>query len=367
MKVLTVLGTRPEIIRLSEIIKRLDQTFEHVLVHTGQNYDHTLNQIFFDDLNLRHPDYILDTAEDSAVKTIGNIMSKVDEVLEAEKPDALLVLGDTNSCLAAYSAKRKHIPVFHAEAGNRCFDARVPEELNRKIIDHISDVNLTYSHAALNNLVREGLHTDRCFVVGSPLYEVFASHRDKIESSKIVKDLGLDKDKYFLVSLHREENVDSLENLKKLFSTLTLVGREYGLPVLVSAHPRTQKKLHDYKIKISDNVHLHNPFGFVSYNALQINAKCVLSDSGSINEEAAILGFKAVNVRNAHERPEASVTAVTPMSGLNSDNLLNCVDFVLNKEVVAEIPDGYNISDVSWRVANHIFSLTEYVKLQNRW
>lgn len=367
MKIITVLGTRPEIIRLSEIVKLFDNVFDHKLVHTGQNYDYELNQVFFDDLGIRKPDYFLSAVGGSVAETIGNILREVDDVLRNEQPDAFVVLGDTNSCLAAYVAKRRHVPVFHLEAGNRCFDNRVPEELNRKVIDHMSDVNLTYSHEALNNLLREGLLPDRNFVVGSPLCEVFNVQRKKITDTKILPSLGLEEGQYFLASLHREENVDNVKSLSLLISSLASLGSEYDIPVIMSAHPRTKKKLKEFNIDVPEIIKIHSPFGFVDYNSLQLHARCVLSDSGSVNEEASILGFRAVNVRDSHERPEASVSGITPMSGLDYLHMSECVKVVLAKKITPIIPDGYDVPDVSWRTVNHILSLTEYVRRKNGW
>ena len=299
VKILTILGTRPEIIRLSRIISRLEESnsIDHTLVHTGQNYDYNLNEVFFEDLEIRKPDYFLDSASDSPSGTIGNILIKIDEILEKISPDAVLVLGDTNSCLAVISAKKKKIPIFHYEAGNRCFDQRVPEEINRKIVDHISDINLTYSSLAKNHLINEGINSDRIINIGSPMYEVLNFYSKRINSSKILSNLKLDKDSYFLVSSHREENVDNKINFSKLISSLNTISEIYSLPIIFPIHPRTKKILDKSDIEVTSNINFINPTNFSDYINLQMNAKVVLSDSGTIFEESSILNFRALNIR----------------------------------------------------------------------
>ena len=317
LKILTVVGTRPEIIRLSRVISKLDTTesIDHILVHTGQNYDYELNQIFFDDLGLRKPDYFLEAAGKNASETIGKVITNIDPVLEKENPKAFLVLGDTNSCLCALPAKKRHIPIFHMEAGNRCFDQRVPEETNRKIVDHISDINLTYSDIAREYLLREGLQADRIIKTGSPMFEVLNYYKPKIEISKILKSLKLKSEGYFLISSHREENINS-DNFMKLIDLLNWLAKTFSLPVIVSTHPRTKNMMSAKSVKLNPLVKLMKPMGFLDYNFLQMNAKAVLSDSGTISEESSILNFPALNIREAHERPEAMEEASVMMVGL---------------------------------------------------
>ncbi|MEI8024972.1 MAG: UDP-N-acetylglucosamine 2-epimerase (non-hydrolyzing) [Pseudomonadota bacterium] len=365
LKVITVVGTRPEIIRLSRVISRLDQTCNHIIVHTGQNYDYELNEIFFRDLELKKPDYFLSVASGSAAETIGNIIIEVDKVLAKEAPDAVLILGDTNSCLAAIPAKRRKIPVFHMEAGNRCFDQRVPEEINRKIVDHISDINLPYSDIAREYLLREGIPPDRIIKTGSPMFEVLSYFKPKILQSDVLSCLGVTKDNYFLVSTHREENVDNLENLKSIFSTLNSVAEIYGLPVIVSTHPRTRKRIEAEEIQMHRNINLHKPLGFMDYVNLQLNAKVVFSDSGTISEEANILGFKALNIRQAHERPEAMEEGVVMMPGVNSARILQCLEALL-LETNTQFSDSrpvfdYHMPNVSDKVVKIILSYTDYI------
>jgi UDP-N-acetyl-L-fucosamine synthase len=318
LKLMTVVGTRPEIIRLSAVINKIEQceAIEHVLVHTGQNYDYELNEVFFKDFNLRKPDYFLNAAVGSAVETIGNILIKIDPIMEQVKPDAFLVLGDTNSCLCAISAKRRKIPVFHMEAGNRCFDQRVPEEINRKIVDHISDINLTYSDIAREYLLAEGIPADRIIKTGSPMFEVLNSKKDEIEKSDIIQRLELVKDKFFVVSAHREENINSEQNFSDLVESLNSIAETYQLPIIVSTHPRTRKMIEEKGIKFNPFIKTGKPLGFIDYINLQMHAKAVLSDSGTISEESSILGLKALNIRQAHERPEAMEEAVVMMVGL---------------------------------------------------
>ena len=361
---MTVVGTRPEIIRLACVLPQLDKHFDHVLVHTGQNYDYELNQIFFDDLGLKKPDYFLDAAGSNGAETIGKVIIAVDKVLEDVCPDALLVLGDTNSCLSVIPAKRRKIPTFHMEAGNRCFDMRVPEEINRRIVDHTADINLTYSSIAREYLLNEGLPADRIIKTGSPMNEVLSFYKLKIESSDILKRLKIVKDSYFLVSAHREENIDSDSNFLKFVDSLNSIAKKYNLPVIVSTHPRTQKRIDAKKIKFHANVKLQKPLSFTDYNNLQINAKTVLSDSGTINEEASILNFPALNIREAHERPEGMEEAVAMMVGLNVDRIMQAIDMLehqaLNGNVIRKVYD-YNMPNVSIKVTRIIQSYTDYV------
>lgn len=324
LKVLTVVGTRPEIIRLSRVLAKLDESeaIDHILVHTGQNYDYELNEIFFEDLGLRKPDHFLNAAGKNATETIGQILINIDPILEAEKPDAFLVLGDTNSCLCAIPAKKRHIPIFHMEAGNRCFDQRVPEETNRKIVDHISDVNLTYSDIAREYLLREGLPPDRVIKTGSPMYEVLHHFLPKIKASKILQELSLSESGYFVVSAHREENISSERNFDNLVTTLNSIAQHYQMPVIVSAHPRTRKMIEKKGIEFDPLIQLLKPFGLSDYIALQMNAKAVLSDSGTISEESSILNFPALNIREAHERPEAMEETAVMMVGLNPERIM---------------------------------------------
>ena len=364
LKVMTVVGTRPEIIRLSCVLPRLYEHFDHVLVHTGQNYDYELNQIFFDDLGIQKPDYFLDAAGSNGAETIGKVIIEVDKVLEDVCPDAVLVLGDTNSCLSVIPAKRRKIPTFHMEAGNRCFDMRVPEEINRRIVDHTADINLTYSSIAREYLLNEGLPPDRIIKTGSPMNEVLSFYKLKIESSDILKRLKIAKDSYFLVSAHREENIDSDSNFLKFVDSLNSIAKKYNLPVIVSTHPRTQKRIDANKIKFHANVKLQKPLSFTDYNNLQINAKTVLSDSGTINEEASILNFPALNIREAHERPEGMEEAVAMMVGLNVDRIMQAIDMLehqaLNGNVIRKVYD-YNMPNVSIKVTRIIQSYTDYV------
>ena len=367
LKVLTVVGTRPEIIRLSCTLIALDKSeaIEHILVHTGQNYDYELNEIFFDDLGLKKPDYFLEAAGKNATETIGNILIKIDPILEKENPDAFLVLGDTNSCLCAIPAKKRKIPVFHMEAGNRCFDQRVPEETNRKIVDHISDINLTYSSIAREYLLREGLSPDRVIKTGSPMYEVLQKFLPKIESSTVLKDLGLEKNKFFVVSSHREENISNPKNFKGLIDSLNKIAEIYDYPIIVSTHPRTRNMLNIKDMKIHENVQLLKPLGFSDYNALQMNSFAVLSDSGTISEESSILNFPALNIRDAHERPEAMEEASVMMVGLNPERIiqgltvLNTQERGVNRNF-REVYD-YSMPNVSDKIVRIILSYTDYI------
>ncbi|MGX4686672.1 non-hydrolyzing UDP-N-acetylglucosamine 2-epimerase [Vagococcus sp. JNUCC 83] len=364
LKVMTVVGTRPEIIRLASVMNKLEESeaVEHVLVHTGQNYDYELNEVFFDDFNLRKPDYFLDAAVGTAVETIGNILIKVDKVLEEVQPEALLVLGDTNSCLSAIAAKRRKIPIFHMEAGNRCFDQRVPEETNRKIVDHTADINLTYSSIAREYLLKEGLPADRVIKTGSPMYEVLHSKLDEIKKSNVLEKLGLEKDHYFVVSAHREENINSEVNFRALMDSLNAVAKKYDMPVLVSTHPRTRKMIEEKNVSLHENIILSKPLGFIDYNALQVNAKVVLSDSGTISEESSILGFKALNIREAHERPEAMEEASVMMVGLLEERIMQglAVLDTQDNETLREVYD-YSMPNVSDKVLRIILSYTDYV------
>ena len=368
LKVMTVVGTRPEIIRLSRVMCALDnsKTIDHIIVHTGQNYDYELNQIFFDDLQIRKPDYFLNAAGVTSTETIGKILINIDPLLEELKPDAFLVLGDTNSCLCAIPAKKRHIPIFHMEAGNRCFDERVPEETNRKIVDHISDINLTYSDIAREYLLREGLSSDRIIKTGSPMFEVLNHYLGAIKKSNILSTLKLEQYKYFVVSAHREENINNESNFTGLISSLNLIAEKYNYPIIVSTHPRTRKMLDGNEIKLHKNIQLLKPLGFNDYNALQMNAKVVLSDSGTISEESSILNFPALNIRQAHERPEAMEEASVMMVGLNPERILQgLVELDSQKrgeERTLRIVSDYAISNVSVKVVRIIISYVDYIK-----
>ncbi len=367
LKVLTVVGTRPEIIRLSCVLQKLDASpaIDHVLVHTGQNYDYELNEIFFKDLGLRKPDYFLNAAGGNATSTAGQILINIDPVLESEKPDAFLVLGDTNSCLCAIAAKKRHIPIFHMEAGNRCFDQRVPEESNRKIVDHISDINLTYSSIAREYLLREGLPADRIIKTGSPMYEVLNQYLPKIQASSILEDLDLKKGEYFVVSAHREENISSERNFGNLVVILNAIAEQYGFPVIVSTHPRTRKKIEAEGVEFHPLVRLMKPMGLSDYNKLQINARAVISDSGTISEESSILNFRALNIREAHERPEAMEEASVMMVGLNPERVMQGLAELQNQNLETRnfrpVAD-YSMPNVSDKVVRIILSYTDYVK-----
>jgi len=364
LKVLTVVGTRPEIIRLSQVIKKLEESeaIDHYLVHTGQNYDYELNEVFFEDLELKKPDYFLNAATENAVETIGNILMKIDPVLEEVKPDAFLVLGDTNSCLSAYAAKRRHIPVFHMEAGNRCFDQRVPEELNRRIVDQIADINLVYSDLAREHLIREGFPSDRVIKTGSPMYEVIQSKTKEIEKSQILSKLDLKENQYFIVSAHREENINSERNFNGLVESINAIAEKYQLPIIFSTHPRTRKKIESKRIKLHPLIRTEKPFGFIDYIKLQLNAKAVLSDSGTISEETSILKLKALNIREAHERPEAMEEATVMMVGLNKERIFQGLEILekQNKETIRPVSD-YLVPNVSEKVLRIIISYTDYV------
>lgn len=367
LKVLTVVGTRPEIIRLSRVLARLDEHCDHVLVHTGQNYDHELNQIFFDDLGMRKPDHWLNSATNStgAAQTIGNLIIAVDLVLDQERPDAMLVLGDTNSCLAVIPAKRRKVPIFHMEAGNRCFDQRVPEETNRRIVDHTSDINLTYSTIARNYLLREGLPPDQIIKIGSPMYEVLHHYLPQIKSSDILTKLDLQPEQYFVISAHREENIEPDNSFSKLVAVLNTVAERHGLPVVVSTHPRTQKRVDATGAKFHPLVRLMKPLGFHDYVNLQMQAKAVLSDSGTINEESSILNFPALNLREAHERPEAMEEAVVMMTGLEVERVCQGLAILQTQPRGADrnlrLVADYSQPNVSDKVVRIIHSYTDYV------
>lgn len=361
MKVMTIVGTRPEVIRLSKTIQELDRRVDHVLVHTGQNYDYELNEIFFRDLEIRKPDHFLNVAADTLARTIGNIIALSDEVMEKEKPDAVLLLGDTNSCLAAISAKRRKIPIFHVEAGNRCFDFNVPEEINRKIVDHISDVNLTYTEHARRYLLAEGLPGERIIKVGGPMKEVLDSKREAIDASKVLEEQGLEPGKYFVVSAHREENVDNEKNFDALLSSLDALADKYGWPIIFSTHPRTRNRLGGRKA--NPLVKFVKPFGFLDYIKLQKNAACVLSDSGTITEEASVLGFPAVTIRQVHERPEGNDEGTLIMCGLKPDLVLPAVEVVMEqaKEGPPRIIADYDVDNVSKKIVRIILGYTDFV------
>ena len=368
LKVLTVVGTRPEIIRLSCVLQKLDasEAIEHILVHTGQNYDYELNEVFFEDLGLRKPDYFLNAAGKNATETAGLILINIDPVLEEIKPDAFMVLGDTNSCLCAIAAKKRHIPIFHMEAGNRCFDQRVPEESNRKIVDHISDINMTYSDIAREYLLAEGLRPDRIIKTGSPMHEVLMNYLPKVKKSEIINTLQLNNQEYFVVSAHREENISSERNFFNLVKILNLIAEKYNYPVIMSTHPRTRNMIEKHNIQFHENVKLMKPMGLSDYISLQMNAKAVLSDSGTISEESSILNFRALNIREAHERPEAMEEASVMMVGLNPERVMQGllqldqqkIDSERNFRPVAD----YSMPNVSDKVVRIIISYTDYVK-----
>jgi len=366
LKVMTVVGTRPEIIRLSRVMTKLDEYADHVIVHTGQNYDYELNEVFFDDLGLRAPDHFLEAAGGSAAETIGRVIMAVDRVLADVEPDAMLVLGDTNSCLAVIPAKRRRIPVFHMEAGNRCFDDRVPEEINRRIVDHTADINLPYSANARDYLLAEGLPPDRIITTGSPMFEILNHHRAAIEQSAALKTMEVAPNGYFLVSAHREENVDSERQLRRLAGSLNAVAQSYKLPILVSTHPRTRNRIEQFGLSFDPLVRLLKPFGFLDYNALQMNARAVLSDSGTISEESSILNFPALNIREAHERPEAMEEGAVMMTGLGEDRILQALAILESQprgtDRLIRIPADYAVPNVSDKVVRIILSYADYVK-----
>ena len=367
LRVITVVGTRPEIIRLSRVISELDKFFDHKLIHTGQNYDYELNEIFFKELNIRKPDAFLNAAGSSSSETIGNVIGKIDRVILELKPDALLILGDTNSCMSAIAAKRRKVPIFHMEAGNRCFDERVPEEVLRKIIDHTADINLPYSEIGRDYLIREGFNPDRIIKTGSPMKEILNFYSEKISLSNVLSDLGLSKHKYFVISFHREENVDSIGNLEKFINILNEISNVYKLPIIVSTHPRTRKMLEKNKYMFEENKYIRfmKPFGFLDYVKLQLNAFCVLSDSGTITEESSILNFPALNIRDAHERPEGFEEGSVMMVGLNMNRILVALDIIKNQRREdmrdLKIVKDYDVDNVSKKIVRIIQSYTDYV------
>ena len=365
LKVMTVVGTRPEIIRLSRIIPKLDEFTDHILVHTGQNYDYELNEIFFEDLELRKPDYYLNSAGSTSCETIGKVLISIDKLFKEIKPDAVFVLGDTNSGLSLIAAKKRKIPTFHFEAGNRCFDMRVPEELNRKIIDHTADINITYSSIARDYLINECIEKDSIIKVGSPMLEVINFYKEKINRSNILSDLKIKKFNYFLASIHREENLDSI-NFSKIFDTLNIIVEKYNLPIIVSTHPRTKNKINDSKFKLNKKIKLIKPLAFTEYLNLQINAKVVLSDSGTINEESSILNFPALNIREAHERPEAMEETSVMMTGINSDRILQAIKILISQKRSSErdlnLVKDYNVNNSSEKILRIIISYTDYIK-----
>ncbi len=367
IKIATVVGTRPEIIRLSSIISRLNDSsyIDHYLIHTGQNYDHNLNEIFFEDLNLNKPDYYLDAAKETSSKTIGEILIKIEPILDDLKPDAILVLGDTNSCLSVIVAKKKKIPIFHLEAGNRCFDMRVPEETNRKIVDHISDINLTYSDIAREHLIQEGIKSDRVIKVGSPMFEVLNKHELKIKNSNILKTLKLIEKQYILVSCHREENIDYDSNFNNLIECLNKLAEIFKFEIIFSTHPRTRKIIEQKKPKLNNLVTLIEPLGFSDYNNLQINSFVVISDSGTISEESSILNFKALNIRDSHERPEAMEESSVILTGLNPDRIIQAIDSMKDQDTGSKrnilLVKDYSIPNVSIKVERIILSYINYV------
>ena len=368
LKVMTVVGTRPEIIRLSRVMAALDKSdaIEHIIVHTGQNYDYELNQIFFDDLGIRKPDFFLDAAGATATETVGQILIKIDPLLESQQPDAFLVLGDTNSCLCAIPAKKRHIPIFHMEAGNRCFDQRVPEETNRKIVDHVSDINLTYSDIAREYLLREGLPADRIIKTGSPMFEVLNHYLPSIESSDVLERLGLEEGKFFVVSSHREENINSEKNFNGLMHSLNLIAEKYNYPIIVSTHPRTRNMIDKKNIQMHKNIQFLKPLGFNDYNALQMRSYAVLSDSGTISEESSTLNFRALNIRDAHERPEAMEEASVMMVGLNPERIMQGLTQLQYQKTGSErnfrpVAD-YSMPNVSDKMVRIILSYTDYIK-----
>lgn len=363
LKVMTIVGTRPEIIRLSAVMSKLEKSeaIEHVLVHTGQNYDYELNEIFFEDFGLRTPDYILDASANGPMATVGNILIAIDPILEDEKPDAVLILGDTNSCLAAIAAKRHQIPIFHMEAGNRCFDERVPEETNRRIVDHIADINMTYSDIAREYLLKEGLPAERIIKTGSPMFEVLARHREKIDRSDVLERLDLQSGKYFVVSAHRDENISLDDNFFDLIDTLNAVAETYNVPLIFSTHPRTAKRIRGTNVTLHPLIRTLKPLGFSDYVHLQLHAKAVLSDSGTISEESSILGIKGLNIRQAHERPEAMEEGSAMMVGLKRDRVLQALTVLEETEEEMRLVSDYAMPNVSDKVLRILMSYTDYV------
>ncbi len=361
MKVMTIVGTRPEIIKLASTIKELDKYTEHILVHTGQNYDYELNEVFFKDLGLRAPDVYMNAAGENAAETIGNVIIKSDELFKKYKPDAVLLYGDTNSCLAVISAKRNKIPVFHMEAGNRCFDERVPEELNRKVLDHLSDINMVLTEHARRYLIAEGIRPETIIKTGSSMKEVLQDNMAKIDASNILEELKLEKGKYFVLSTHREENVDNPKNFEALIESINAVAKKYKMPIIFSAHPRTRKKIESMDIKFEDNVVYMKPLGFNDYNKLQKNAFCVISDSGTITEESSILGFPAITVRQAHERPEGMDEGTLIMCGVDKEDVIDAIEVVTNQKDKPRIVGDYDVDHVGIKVVKIIMSYTGYI------
>lgn len=365
LKIVTVVGTRPEIIRLSCVLNKLDEYCEHILIHTGQNYDYELNEIFFEDLEIRKPDYFLEVAGMTSAETIGNVIIEVDKILEKIRPEAMLVLGDTNSCMSVLPAKRRKIPTFHMEAGNRCFDQRVPEEINRRLVDHLADINLTYSSIARDYLLSEGLPADLVIKTGSPMNEVINTYRAGIDASQVLNKLNLEKHNFFVVSAHREENIDSDVNLFKLVNSLNLIAKTYNIPIIMSTHPRTQKRIKTMDIKLHSLIQLLKPLGFKDYNKLQISSKAVLSDSGTINEESSIMNFPALNLREAHERPEGMEEAAVIMTGLGSERIMQGLVILESQsrgsERLFEQVYDYSMSNVSDKIVRIVYSYTDYV------
>lgn len=361
MKVMTIVGTRPEIIKLSSTIKELDKYTEHILVHTGQNYDYELNEIFFKDLGLREPDVYMNAAGENAAETIGNVIIKSDELIKKYQPDAILLYGDTNSCLSVISAKRNKVPVFHMEAGNRCFDERVPEEINRKVVDHLSDINMTLTEHARRYLISEGLRPETVIKTGSSMKEVLNECKENIDNSDVLERLNLEKGKYFVLSAHREENVDNPRNFKALIESINAVAEEYKMPIIFSAHPRTRKKIEAEGIIFSDYVKYMKPLGFNDYNKLQQNAFCVISDSGTITEESSIMGFPAITIRQAHERPEGMDEGTLIMSGVDKEDVLDAIKVVTDEDKKPHIVNDYDVDYVGMKVVKIIMSYTGYI------
>lgn len=360
-KIMTIVGTRPEIIKMSMVIRELDECFDHVLVHTGQNYDYELSEVFFNDMGIRKPDYFLEASKESPACAIGDMIAKIDPILEKENPDGVVLYGDTNSCLTVISAKRKKIPIFHLEAGNRCFDQRVPEEINRKIVDHLSDINFVHSEHARKYLQNEGIRPEYIFKSGSPMNEVLENFKEKIDSSSVLSEQNLKEGEYFVVSIHREENVDSSENFDKLLNSLNAIAETYSLPVLVSTHPRTKKKLESKEVQHSPLINFSKPLGFTDYVALQKNAKCVISDSGTITEESSILGFPAVMCRQAHERPEGMDVGAVIMAGVKKTEILDSIELAIKLKGSAKQIEDYSGQKVSKQVAKIIQSYIPHI------
>lgn len=361
MRVMTIVGTRPEIIKLSTTLKELDKYTDHILVHTGQNYDYELNEVFFKDLGLRAPDVYMNAAGSTPAETIGNVLIKSDELIKEYKPDAILLYGDTNSCLAVISAKRNKIPVFHMEAGNRCFDERVPEEINRKIVDHLSDINMTLTEHARRYLIAEGLRPETVIKTGSSMKEVLSGNKKQIDESTVLKDLGIEKGKYFVLSIHREENVDNPKNFESLINAINKVAETYEMPIIFSAHPRTRKKIEAGNYAFNDLVKYMKPLGFNDYNKLQQNAFCVISDSGTITEESSIMGFPAITVRQAHERPEGMDEGTLIMSGVDANDIIDSIKVVTSQETRPKIVGDYDVDHVGTKVVKIIMSYTGYI------